>query len=66
MAEGQPAQLLVQSTCGRTIVMEIPRSEWTKENRISVNSIVKLVVDVEGALAGPPNPLSDAPLQNQS
>jgi len=48
MAEGQPAQLLVQSTCGRTIVMDIPRSEWTKENRISVNSIVKLVVDVEG------------------
>ena len=55
MAEGQPAQLLVQSTCGRTIVMDIPRSEWTKENRISVNSIVKLVVDVEGALAAPLN-----------
>jgi len=30
------------------MVMDIPRSEWTKENKLSVNSIIKLVVDLEG------------------
>jgi len=48
MVVQHPAQLLVQSTCGSTMVMDIPRSEWTKENKLSVNSIIKLVVDLEG------------------